>query len=198
MPVQEWAVLKALRAFYQKYRRNRGKRDDFTMKVISLFIATLLSTFPFIPHAWSQGKPVAGWVEKIRIYPENLLFDAKMDTGAENSSLDARNIKEFDHNGQLWVRFEVQTTDGERKTLERKFLRTASVKTKGGDPQKRPVVILGICLGDYYKKVEVNLVDRSKFDHRMLVGRSFMEGKFVVDPSAQYTLQSNCKDAPRQ
>jgi len=168
------------------------------MKVISLFIAILLSPFPFTTHAWSQGKPVAGWVEKIRIYPDNLLFDAKLDTGAENSSLDSRNIKEFAHNGQLWVRFEVQNSDGERKTLERKLQWTASVKTKGGDSQKRPVVILGICLGDYYKKVEVNLVDRSKFDYKMLVGRSFMEGKFVVDPSAQYKLQPNCKDVPRK
>ena len=167
------------------------------MKVISLFIATLLSTFPFATHAWSQGKPVAGWVEKVRIHPDNLLFDAKMDTGADNSSLDASNIKEFEHNGELWVRFEVESKDGERKTLERKLQRVASIKRSGEDSQKRPVVMLGICLGDYYKKVEVNLVDRSKYDYKMLVGRSFMEGYFVVDPSAQYKLQPDCKNAPR-
>jgi hypothetical protein len=168
------------------------------MKVISIFIAALLGTFPFAIHAWSQGKPVAGWVEKIRIYPDNLLFDAKLDTGAETSSLDSHSIKEFSHKGQLWVRFEVQNEDGERKTLERKLHRIASVKRKRRESEKRPVVILGVCLGDYYKKVEVNLEDRSNFDYKMLIGRSFLEGKFVVDPSAQYTLTPNCMDAPRR
>ena len=49
-----------------------------------------------IQHARSSGtdKQIAGWVEYITIFPENLKIKAKLDTGAKNSSLNAVNVVE--------------------------------------------------------------------------------------------------------
>ena len=92
------------------------------------------------------------------------------------------------------MRFDVIRGDGEKVTLERKIQRVALIKRKGAGSQKRPVVILGICLGNHFKHVEVNLVDRSNFLYPMLIGRSFMEGSLIVDPSSKYVTKPKCKE----
>lgn len=135
---------------------------------------------------------MVGWIEKVRIYPGNLVVKAKLDTGAKTCSLNALNITEFDRNGEGWIRFDVTTRRGEKVTLERKLHRVAKIKRKKAKSQKRPVIRLGICLGRSYKEVEVNLVDRRKFNYPLLVGRSFIEGDFMVDPSEKYTTEPNC------
>ena len=58
------------------------------------------------------------------------------------------------------------------------------------------MVLLGICVGAYYREVEVNLVDRSKFKYPLLVGRSFLSGALIVDPSKTYAVEPNCPGAP--
>ena len=52
---------------------------------------------------------------------------------------------------------------------------------------------LGICLGNVYKEVEVNLEDRSKFNYQLLIGRSYLKNSFLVDASATFTLKPNCQ-----
>jgi hypothetical protein len=82
------------------------------------------------------------------------------------------------------VRFEVKNKSGDKLTLEKKVQRWVQIKRHGAELQKRPVILLGICLGYFYKEIEVNLVDRSDFNYPMLIGRSFMADSFIVDPSA--------------
>jgi hypothetical protein len=75
------------------------------------------------------------------------------------------------------------------------LLRTATIKRHYLKSQQRPVIKLGLCLGTIYKETEVNLVDRSGFQYRMLLGRKFMEGEVIIDPSAKYTVEPECKEA---
>jgi len=138
-------------------------------------------------------KPVAGWVEKVRIYPGNLVVEAKLDTGAQTCSLHATKLKEFKKNGEPWVRFEVDNKQGGKAILERKVIRTAAIKRHFAGSQRRPVVRLGICLGNIYRETEVNLIDRSGFQYRMLIGRSFLEGQVVIDPGLKYQLEPQCR-----
>jgi hypothetical protein len=53
-------------------------------------------------------------------------------------------------------------------------------------------------LGDFYREAEVNLVDRSGFNYQMLIGRSFLAGNLIVDPSIKYTTKPICKGVPEQ
>ena len=162
------------------------------MKYPSVLLAGLLGALVLALPATAGEKTVVGWIEKVRIYPGNFLVHAKLDSGAEYSSLDAANLTQFDRDGQPWVRFDVIEGEGQKITIERPLLRNATIKRHYLQAQKRPVIKLGVCLGNLYKETEVNLVDRTGFNYRMLIGRKFMEGAVVIDPSAKYTVEPNC------
>lgn len=144
----------------------------------------------------TYGKEVVGLVETVRIQPSGLIVDAKIDTGADNSSIHASDVHRFKRRGDSWVRFRVENREGKSETLERELVRVARVKRPSGKSQKRPVVMLGICLGTIYREVEVSLVDRSRFRYRMIIGRSFLGKDFLVDPSKKYLREPACRDRP--
>ena len=143
----------------------------------------------------SQEKEMVGWLEKVRICPENLIIHAKLDTGARNSSLNAPHVNLFKRKGETWVRFDVTDREGKTATLKRKVHRITKIKQHDRPPDLRPVVRLSICLGDTFKVVEVNLRDRSDFNYQMLIGRSFLKDDFVVDASAKFTKRPKCRGA---
>lgn len=136
--------------------------------------------------------PELGWVEQVVIRPPNLVLDAKLDTGADNCSIHAEEIKTFKKDKLPWVRFKVSNRYGGSSKLEREIVRTAKVKTKNGGSQVRPVVKLGICLGDTFEVVECNLVDRSHFIYPALIGRSSLAGNILVNPGKTYTKAPDC------
>jgi hypothetical protein len=148
-----------------------------------------------VQEASGREKIVVGWIEKVSITP-GLILHAKMDTGADYCSLHVEDIQPFRREGVTWVRFKVTNRIGESISIERKVLRTARIKRKENESQKRYVVYIGICLGDVYKEVQVNLVDRSGFKFHMLIGRNFLLDSFVVDPSLQYTREPLCGKGP--
>ena len=159
-----------------------------------LFLLCLL--FPMKDTVAQGGeKQVCGWLEKVRVFPGDLVFRAKMDTGAKNSSLNAHKIVEFEKDGELWVRFVVQDRKKKKMKVERRLVRSAEIKlrSKQKRTQERPVIHLGICLGSTYKEVEVNLVDRSNFNYQMLIGRSYLSEDFLVDAARIFTLQPSCR-----
>jgi hypothetical protein len=170
------------------------KKHGSLIKLIALFI---LATFYFasIPTVHSSGKEkqVVGWVEVVTLLPENLQVKAKLDTGARNSSLNATNIVEFKRQGETFVRFELTNWKGRVETKEAQVIRVAKIKQHNSEPEQRPVVRIGLCLGNISKQVEVNLVNRSNFNYPMLIGRSFLKGDFVIDPARTYTVPANCR-----
>jgi hypothetical protein len=164
------------------------------VKTIIYVLALLGVALPFAALPLPiEGKQVVGWLEKVSIYPGNLVIHAKLDTGAKNSSLNASHITEFTRNGEQWVRFNVTSRYGKTVTFERKVKRVAKIKRHGARPQIRFAIRLGICLGSSYEEAEVNLVNRSDFNYQMLIGRSFLKGNVIIDPSLKFTTKPNCK-----
>jgi hypothetical protein len=168
------------------------------MKKLPFSAAIAASAFVLLGALSAEGKAVVGWLEKVRIYPGNLVIHAKLDTGARNSSLNASHVTVFERDGEQWVRFDVTSRYGKTVTIERKVERVVKIKRHGAKPNKRFAIRLGVCLGDSYKEVEVNLSDRSGFLYQMLIGRSLLTGSYVVDPSAKYTTKPNCRVVPGQ
>ena len=163
-----------------------------------ILLSMVASAFILATPAAAQNKEMVGWLEKVRIYPGDLVIHAKLDSGAKNSSLNASHIIVFERDGEQWVRFAVTSRYGKTVTIERKVKRVVKIKRHGAKPQARFAVSLGICLGNVYRDVEVNLAERSGFLYQMLIGRSFLAGSFVVDPSAKYTTKPNCGVVPVQ
>ncbi len=164
------------------------------MKYLYSLLAGLLAALVLAPLAAAGEKTVVGWIEKVRIYPGNFVVHAKLDSGAEYSSLDAGNMQIFERDGKKWVRFDLEEKrEGKKLTIERPLVRWAPIKRHNQEPQRRPVIKLGLCLGTLYKEAEVNLVNRQNYQYRMLIGRKFMEGAVIIDPSATYTVEPECK-----
>lgn len=161
---------------------------------LGLLLAGAASALPG-PRGGSAapGKETFGWIERVTVSSEGLNLKAKLDTGAQTSSLHASNISEFRRDGKRYVRFEVGDPELEGKViLERRLSRRVRIREHDGSYQRRPVVLMWICIGRHKKRIEVNLVDRSEFNYPFLLGRSAMEGHILVDPGESFTRQPTC------
>lgn len=166
------------------------------MNTLFCLCFTVIGSLVLAVTVSAGNKQIVGWVEKARISPGNLVLQAKLDSGADNSSLNVSDVVEFERNGEKWVRFGLVNDLGQSVVIERRQVRIARIKRHRGMRQERPVVRMGICVGNYYKEAEVNLVDRSKFKYPLLIGRSFMGNGLLIDPSAQFTLEPGCGEQP--
>lgn len=136
---------------------------------------------------------VLGAVEKVRIDAIKTLVDARVDTGAETSSLNAIDVQEFERNGKTWIRFHINDSAAsakEKPWIEAPVIRYVKIRQSNHDEAKRrPVIKLWIRLGKIHQQAEVTLADRSKMSHPMLLGREFIQDIALVDVSKTY-LQS--------
>lgn len=137
--------------------------------------------------------PTVGWVEPAWVAEAAIGLAAKLDTGAEHSSLHARELRLTHVNGQTWARFLLTGADGRQVVLERPVVRQVRIKRHDGPSQPRPVVRLTPCVGGVQREVDVNLVDRSGFDFPLLLGRSFLRGLVLVDADRQYLTEPGCR-----
>ena len=164
------------------------------MKIPICRYGIALGVLMMCTQVWAQNKVIFGRIEKVRVYPGGLLLHAKLDSGADHSSLNAPDLAVFERQGERWIRFRLTDEHGKSLVMERKVQRMAKIKRNGLPSQSRYVVRLGICLGDIYKEVDVNLVDRSRYKYPILIGRSFMAGNVLIDPAVKYTAAPHCKD----
>jgi len=134
---------------------------------------------------------VLGWVERALITTEKIPIQAKLDTGARTSSLHVDQIERFRRNGRRWVRFTI-AEGGKRLTLEREIVRNSKIRRANVFGRTRPVVRIGICLGNYYKMAEVNLTNRKGMNYPLLIGRLFMEDKIIVHSTKTFTKKPDC------
>lgn len=150
------------------------------------------------PVAMANERQVIGLVEHVRIYPGGHRFKAKVDTGAKTSAINANGIELFQRDGRSWVRFNVVDCAGHSVGLERPVVRVSRVRRAGVDVDARPVVNLDVCLGHHLKNVEVSVTDRSGMNYCMLIGRSFLGDRFLIDPSATFLTTPDCAaEAPK-
>ena len=143
--------------------------------------------------AQDPAKPVAGWAERATLFPQGVIVNAKLDTGAEISSINAAGRKFFTRDGKRWVQFPLTSHNSERTvTIERPVVRVVEIKRFFGLHQDRSVIELELCVGSVRKTVEVSLVDRTGLDYQLLVGRNFLGDDLLVSAGSTYRLAPNC------
>ncbi|MEZ4753056.1 MAG: RimK/LysX family protein [Bdellovibrionota bacterium] len=156
-------------------------------------ILVLITVFFLASAAYAKPeKTRVGWVEKVSLEPEGIQLHAKLDTGADSSSMSATYLEEFEKNGDPWVRFTLSNRYGKSASYERPIIRNAYIKRHLKKAQRRPVVRLGICIADKYMESDFSLADRSNFNYELLLGRVFLAGYFLIDPSSQYLTSIEC------
>jgi len=130
-------------------------------------------------------KLVVGEIETVRFDNLGLVLRARIDTGAETSSLDARSIRRFQRDGENWIRFTITDPDsGEPLVLERPRSRRVRIIQSGGDdPDTRHVVELRVTLGNNTQTAEFTLANRSALEFSALIGRNVLRDLIMVDVS---------------
>jgi hypothetical protein len=159
-------------------------------------MAPLLAIFLLVAgslQAEAQGKEVFGYVERVQIREADFPMLAKLDTGADTSSIHGRHVKEYQKEGVPWVHFEIRNFQGKVSDIEAPVVRVAKIKRHSGPAQRRVVIKLGLCLGEMFQEEYVSIVDRSRFEYQFLLGRSFLAGNAIVDPSSMFTSSPSCK-----
>ena len=164
--------------------------------------AAVLAALAVIPaRAADQNDPdgepvVLGYVEDAHLGTLGLLMRAKLDTGADSSSVFARDVELYDKSGKdTWVRFRLIGKDGRSIRYDQNVIRFAHIKTKTGGTIRRPVIRMPLCVGGKSGHAEINLADREDFTYDLLIGREFLAERVVVDSGQTFIGEAPCESA---
>lgn len=160
-----------------------------------LFINHLLIIFSllFMQNISAYEKISIGWIEPVLIGSGNMILAAKIDTGADSSSITSNDLHLYEKNGSKWIKFHIYDISGNRRVIDQPVIKFVKIKRKGIISQRRPVIKLGLCLGNRYRKVYVNVTRRKGFKYKMLVGRNYLSGLYVVDSEFKNTTKPDCE-----
>lgn len=114
---------------------------------------------------------------------------AKIDTGARTSCLHAFYVEPFTRNGTEWVRFGMHPNQHDTDTVlhcEAKVIDRRNVTDSGGHTEKRYVIKTSMVLGNSQWPIELTLTNRDTMRFRMLLGRTAMQKRVVVNPDASF------------
>lgn len=145
-----------------------------------------------------EEQALFGWVEKSTLEPWGVEVKAKLDSGALTSSLDARDIERFDKEGEEWVRFRLKLEDeanGETfsEWLELPLYRSLKLRGAGG-VDRRPVVLMKICMGDTVYEEQFSLRDRGDMNYPLLLGRRTIGHLGLLDVRETFLTEPDCGD----
>ncbi|OHY81247.1 RimK/LysX family protein [Marinobacter sp. AC-23] len=138
-----------------------------------------------------KGKVVVGEVENFYLAGPELVYKARIDSGAETSSIDARKITRFERDGSNWVRFDVPVPGTEDfVTLEKEISRRVKVIQASTDEAERRVVVeLQFSIGDHEQVAEFTLSDRSNLTYQALIGRNVLRDVMLIDVGKEYATE---------
>ena len=138
----------------------------------------------------SSSDLILGWREWLAL-PELGLpaIKAKVDTGARTSTLHAFYVDTFRRDGRLYARFGVhplqQRADlvihGEAPVIDRR-----QVSDSGGHREERYVIETRLALAGREWPIELTLTNRETMLFRMLLGRTAIAGRALVDPQRSF------------
>lgn len=117
---------------------------------------------------------------------------ARIDSGANTASLSARDITEFEREGEDWVRFKLALSDDavviddvRGEWVEAEVTRRVRIIQASGE-ESRPVVNLLMELGPIKQNVDFTLNDRTHLAYPVLLGRRFMMDIALIDVAQTY------------
>jgi hypothetical protein len=135
-----------------------------------------------------SDRPVIGWREWIGLPDLGVPWvKAKVDTGARSSSLHAWDV-DVDERDAV-VRFAVhpfQHDDEIAVVVRAPLLDVREFRSSNGDVERRPVIGTRAALAGVVAPIEVSLTNRDEMGFRMLLGRTAVRRRFLVDPGRSF------------
>ncbi len=128
-----------------------------------------------------KRKKVIGCVDKID-FPEFGICDiaCKIDTGAETSALHCHKVKIVERNGVEYISFVLAHTPKKTAFLTSNF-HEKIIRSSSGHVDLRYTIRTKITLFGRKIMAEFTLANREKMKFPVLLGKSLLKGRFVVD-----------------
>lgn len=134
--------------------------------------------------------PTIGWREWVNL-PELGIphIKAKIDTGARTSALHAFSLKVFTENGKNKITFDIHPLQHDTNTVVTcvaDIIDKRIVTDSGGHSEERYVILTPITIAGQSWPIEITLTERENMLFRMLIGRSALRKRFVVNPARSF------------
>jgi len=140
----------------------------------------------------SQELLTFGWREWVSL-PELGIsqIKAKIDTGARTSALHAFEVSPFSENGRERVEFRLHPVQKDNTTVvtcKADVLDKRVITDSGGHKEERFVIRTMLKIGSHRWPIEVTLTARDDMLFRMLIGRTAMKARALVNPARSYVV----------
>lgn len=134
--------------------------------------------------------PVIGWREWVCL-PELGIprIKAKVDTGARTSALHAFSLKPFTEDGKSRIAFDIHPLQHNTEniiTCVADVIDQRPVTDSGGHTEERYVIMTPITIAGQTWSIEITLTERENMLFRMLLGRSALRKRFIVNPARSF------------
>lgn len=137
-----------------------------------------------------NDKMLLGGIENIRLIKEDVTIEARVDTGAETSSLGVFRLMKFERDGKDWVKFKLKKS---KKAPSYEYPVYDDVRIKLADQAsviERYEVRIDVKIGDKeYRRQIFNLADRGHLEYQVLLGRNFLRDIAIVDVALKHQLK---------
>jgi len=139
-----------------------------------------------------KEKLLVGWRETLSLPSLGIeKINAKIDTGAKTSCLHAFKVESFMKDEALWVRFwlhPIQHNTDVEIVCEAEVIDERFVRDSGGHEESRYVIRSAVSIGGETWPIEMTLTNRENMAFRMLLGRTAMHNRIVVDPEKSFLI----------
>jgi len=136
-------------------------------------------------------RPIIGWKEWLALPDLGIpAIKAKIDTGARTSALHTFYIEDYTSSGKWMVRFGIHPLQ-KRQDVELycdvPVIDRRRVKDSSGNTEMRYTIETKAMLGDIEWPIQITLTNRDRMMFRMLLGRTALDHRFIINPAASYS-----------